>query len=86
MLQYRLKNEYNVDIRMTTLPFEEIRWVEDATGLDLKTLDLTSDTKRVQDVHGNNLLLFCNSWSIRWALEHNKGLKLAEFGRSDFER
>jgi peptide chain release factor 3 len=85
VLQYRLKNEYNVEIRMSPLPYEEIRWIED-TGLDLENLDLTSDTKRVQDVRGNNLLLFGNSWSIQWALEHNKGLKLSEFGGTDFER
>ncbi len=85
VLQYRLKNEYKVEIRMSTLPYEEIRWIED-TGLELKELDLTSDTKRVQDVHGNNLLLFCNNWSIQWALDHNKGLKLSEFGGTDFER
>ncbi|MCI1965263.1 MAG: peptide chain release factor 3 [Oscillospiraceae bacterium] len=85
VLQYRLKNEYNVDIRMSPLPYEEIRWIE-STDLDLKELDLTSDTKRVQDVRGANLLLFCNNWSIRWALDHNKGLKLSEFGGTEFER
>ena len=79
VLQYRLRAEYNVEIRMTPLPYETLRWIE-SDGLDLKSLDLTSDTKRVQDVRGNSLLLFCNSWSIQWALEHNKGLKLAEFG------
>ncbi len=78
VLQYRLKNEYSVDIRMSSLPYESLRWIEN-TDLDPKTLDLTSDTKRVQDVRGSNLLLFCNSWSISWALEHNKGLRLAEF-------
>ena len=79
VLEYRLKNEYHVDIRMTPLPFEEIRWVKD-TGLDLKSLDLTSDTKLVQDFRGHNLLLFTSEWSINWALEHNKGLALDEFG------
>ena len=79
VLQYRLKNEYNVEIRMTPLPYETLRWIE-GDDLDLKTLDLTSDTRRVQDVRGNNLLLFCNDWSIQWALEHNRGLSLAEFG------
>jgi peptide chain release factor 3 len=79
VLEYRLKNEYNVEIRMTSLPFEEIRWVKD-TGLDLKHLDLTSDTKLVQDFRGSSLLLFCSGWSINWALEHNKGLVLEEFG------
>jgi peptide chain release factor 3 len=85
VLQYRLRSEYHVEIRMTAMPHEYIRWIEN-TDLDLKALDLTSDTKRVQDFKGRSLLLFCNSWSIRWALEHNKGLKLSEFGGTEFER
>ena len=28
VLKYRLKSEYNVEIRMDTLPYELIRWVE----------------------------------------------------------
>ena len=43
-------------------------------------LDLASDTKRIQDLKGNHLLLFTSYWSIDWALEHNKGLELREFG------
>ncbi|HCB92084.1 MAG TPA: peptide chain release factor 3, partial [Ruminococcaceae bacterium] len=78
VLQYRLKNEYNVDIRMTPLPYEEIRWISHAGE---GPLDLTSDTRRVQDLKGRDLLLFCNGWSIDWALKHNKGLALTEFGR-----
>ena len=80
VLEYRLKNEYNVDIHMERLPYEHIRWIENE-DLDPKTLNLTSDTKRIQDLKGNRLLIFANSWSINWALEHNEGLKLAEFGR-----
>ena len=45
-----------------------------------KELDLASDTKRIQDLKGNHLLLFTSYWSIDWALEHNKGLELREFG------
>ena len=85
VLQYRLENEYHVSIRMTPLPYESIRWVAPGSP-DPKTLDLTSDTKWVQDYRGNSLLLFCNDWSVGWALEHNKGLKLSEFGGSEFER
>ena len=50
-------------------------------GWTPKQLNLTSDTKRIQDLKGNYLLIFANSWSINWALEHNEGLQLAEFGR-----
>ena len=46
----------------------------------IRKLDLASDTKKIQDLKGNHLLLFTSYWSINWALEHNKGLELAEFG------
>ncbi len=81
VLEYRLKNEYNVDIRMQTLPYEHIRWIENE-DLDPKTLDLTSDTKRIEDLKGRRLILFTNPWSINWALQHNEGLQLSEFGRN----
>ncbi len=81
VLEYRLKSEYNVEIRQQGLPYQYIRWIENK-DLDPKTLSLTSDTKRIQDLKGNNLLLFANSWGIQWALDHNKDLKLAEFSRN----
>ncbi|HBC27399.1 MAG TPA: peptide chain release factor 3, partial [Ruminococcaceae bacterium] len=80
VLEYRLKNEYNVDIRLEGLPYQYIRWIEAGSG-DPKSLDVTSDTKKIQNLKGNFLLLFSNEWNIRWALEHNKGLSLQEFGR-----
>ena len=79
VLKYRLENEYNVDIVMESLPYEFIRWIVN-DDIDPKTLDLASDTKRIQDLKGNHLLLFTSYWSINWALEHNKGLELREFG------
>lgn len=47
----------------------------------LKKLNLTSDTKKVQDLRGRYLLLFANQWSINWALERNEGLLLSEFSQ-----
>ena len=82
VLEYRLKNEYNVDIRMQNLPYEQIRWITDPET-DPKTLDLTSETRRIEDLKGNKLLLFTNSWSIDWAMEHNPNLRLCEFGRNE---
>ena len=78
VLEYRLKNEYNVDIIMSGLPYQYIRWIGN-DDIDVKSLDLASDTKRIQDLKGNPLLLFTSEWSISWALEHNKGLILEEF-------
>ena len=63
VFEYRLKNEYNVDVHMQRMPHQFIRWIENE-DLDPNTLSLTSDTKKVQDVRGGKLLLFTNSWSI----------------------
>jgi peptide chain release factor 3 len=80
VLKYRLNNEYNVEIIMENLPYQFIRWIKNDKDIDVKALDLASDTKRIQDLRGNHLLLFTSYWSIDWALDHNKGLELQEFG------
>ena len=80
VLEYRLKNEYNVEIIREDLPFQYIRWIKNE-GIDPKTLNISSNTKIVQDFKDNFLLLFCDSWSINWALERNEGLELADFSK-----
>ena len=80
VLEYRLKNEYGVEVRREGLPYQYLRWIENQ-DIDVKALDLTSDTRRVQDLRGRPLLLFTSSWGIDWALDHNKDLQLSEFGK-----
>ena len=81
VLEYRLNTEYNVEIRMQQLPFEQLRWVKnDPDTYNLRDLDLTSDTKAVEDMKGNRLLLFTSDWAVRWAETHNESLQLSEFG------
>ena len=81
VLEHRLKSEYNVDIRRRNLSYQFIRWIGNK-DLDPKTLNLASDTRWVQDFKGNNLLIFSNQWSIKWALDKNKDLVLEEFSRN----
>ncbi len=81
VLKYRLENEYNVDIRLEQLPYEHIRWIENK-DIDVERLTGTSDMKKVQDLKGNPLLLFVNSWSVGMTLDRNEGLVLSEFGRN----
>ena len=81
VLEHRLKNEYNVDIVRTDLPYRYIRWIENEE-IDLDKLTGTSDMKKVKDLKGRPLLLFVNEWSIRMTVDRNEGLKLTEFGRS----
>ena len=80
VLEYRLKTEYGVDVRRRAMPFELVRWVENE-NIKISDLNLTSDTKWVQDFKGNNLLLFTSEWCINWALQKNEGLVLREFNR-----
>ena len=82
VLTYRLKNEYNVDVRLEQLPFEYIRWVENPEEVDVAKLQGTSDMKRICDLKGNPLLLFINSWSVGMVEERNPNLKLSEFGKN----
>lgn len=81
VLKYRLENEYKVEIRLETLPYEHIRWIENEE-LDLDRLVGTSDMKKIKDLKDRPLLLFINEWSIRMTLDRNEGLILSEFGRS----
>ena len=79
VLQFRLKNEYNVEIALETLPYEYIRWIEN-DDIDVDSLSLTMDTKKIKDMHDRPLLLFTHPWSIQTVLDRNKDLKLSEFG------
>ncbi|WP_288703532.1 peptide chain release factor 3 [uncultured Ruminococcus sp.] len=78
VFEHRMKNEYNVDIIREGLPYQYIRWVS-KSPVPVQELHLSSDTKIVQDFHDNYLLVFTSEWNIRWALEKNEGLELAEF-------
>ncbi|WP_244834557.1 peptide chain release factor 3 [Clostridium sp. BJN0001] len=82
VLEYRLKSEYNVDIKMDRLTYRFVRWIENE-GIDMDSLNLTSDTKKVKDLKENNLLIFENDWGINWALDHNKGIILSSVGKSE---
>ena len=82
VLEYRLKNEYNVDIKMDVLPYKYVRWIENE-DIDMDSLNLTSDTKKVNDLKERNILIFQNDWGISWALDHNEGLVLSGVGKSD---
>ena len=79
VLEYRLRTEYGVEVRRRALPYEQIRWIVGDT--DPTTLNLTSDTKWVQDFRGNNLLLFPAEWCVRWAESKNPALELREFSK-----
>ena len=77
VFQYRMKNEYGVDLRMEMLPYEEIRRIESYPG-DLSDLNLGSDAELLEDYHGNNLLVYSSYWAIDFTSRRNPGLQVRE--------
>jgi peptide chain release factor 3 len=77
VLEYRLKNEYSVDLKLQQLSHRFARWIEALNG-DPRNLNVTSSTMLVQDHLEKPVLLFENEWSIRWAEDKNKGLVLRD--------
>ncbi len=67
---------------MDRLAYRYVRWIEN-TNIDIDSLNLTSDTKKVKDFKDRNLLIFQNDWGISWALDHNKGIVLSDVGKND---
>ncbi len=77
VLEYRLKQEYGVDMLMNTLPYRYVRWIE-ANKLDSTKLSMPMDTLLVEDKNNTPVVLFQNEWSIRHFEERNEDLVLKE--------
>ena len=77
VLEHRLKTEYNAEIRRQQLPYRFVRWITKSPK-EIEDLKLSSTSSLAKDARERDVILFENEWSIRWALENNEGLELAE--------
>lgn len=77
VFQYRMKNEYNVDLRMEHLPYQYLRFIQKLPQ-DASSLSLSSDVQLLEDYRGHSILVFSSAWSINFTVERNKGLVLSE--------
>ena len=77
VFEYRMKNEYGVDLRMEHLPYEELRMIDGYPG-DLQDLNLGSDAELLEDYRGRSLLVFTSFWAIDFTVRRNPGLQLSE--------
>lgn len=80
VLEHRLKNEYDAELRLMQLPFRFVRWIAEPPT-DTKDLNITSSTLPAEDKKSRHVLLFENEWSINWALSKNSGLVLNELSK-----
>ena len=77
VFQYRMKNEYGVDLRMEMLPYEEIRLIDNCP-IAYEDLNLGSDAELLEDYRGRKLLVFNSFWAIDFTCRRNPGLTLKE--------
>lgn len=79
VLEYRLQNEYKVELSISRLPYHLARWVsweDPSKARSAKDLIIASNNLLVEDQAGHPVILFESKWSTGWVEEQNPGLKL----------
>ncbi|MBA3722616.1 MAG: peptide chain release factor 3 [Parachlamydiaceae bacterium] len=74
VMQYRLKDEYNVETVVTTLPYHCSAWL---LG-DLKTFKKTTNSLVVQDRFDRPIALFSEQWEKQYAMKQNPEHQLVD--------
>ncbi len=77
VLEYRMKNEYGVDLHTYRLPYEHLRVIAKCQGSP-KDLTLCTGAQILEDFRGRSLIAFGGIWSVGFLTKHNEGLELIE--------
>ena len=77
VFEYRLKNEYNAEIRMDRLDFSVARWVETDDLEKVKDV-LDSRTMLVFDHFERPIILFANQFTLNYFMEKHEDIRLIE--------
>jgi len=77
VLEYRLKNEYGVDIIMDRLSFSVARWLVGPESA-IKSMKSIDSGMIIDDVKDRPVLLLSNEWAIRWVSERNPDVDFLE--------
>ena len=74
VMQYRLRDEYNVETILTPLPYTCSAWL---LG-DLKTFKKTTTAQIVRDRFGRPMVLFSEPWEKQYAMKQNPDHQLVD--------
>ncbi|MCQ2554383.1 MAG: peptide chain release factor 3 [Clostridia bacterium] len=77
VFEYRLKNEYNADIRMEMMDYNVARWIEEDKVEEIKD---RIDQRQIllYDHYNRPLLLFANQFTLNYFMEKYPNVKLIE--------
>ncbi|NLA88115.1 MAG: peptide chain release factor 3, partial [Clostridiales bacterium] len=76
VLEYRLKNEYNVELRLRSLPYTLARWVI-ADSFTKENIGYY-DAVLVEDQYSRPVILANNEWTLGYILEKNKNIEFLD--------
>ncbi|MGR3763608.1 peptide chain release factor 3 [Rossellomorea sp. NS-SX7] len=74
VFEHRMKNEYNVDVRMEPIGSKIARWIENEE--EVKESMSSSRSMLVKDRHENLVFLFENDFAMRWFSDKHPDIKL----------
>ena len=75
VLVHRLQDEYNLEVKMTRLPFTVARWPRSAEGLPVALLK--GNFQMFEDVIRQPVILLNQAWDLNWAQKENPDVVFA---------
>ncbi len=77
VFEYRMKNEYGVDMYTAGLPYEHLRRIT-SCPCPPQDLVLCTGASLLEDFKGRLLVAFGGEWAVSFLTKHNPGLELSE--------
>ena len=77
VFEYRMKNEYGVELYTSGLPYEHLRHIT-ACPMPAKDLVLCTGAALLEDFKGRLLVAFGGEWAVNFLTKHNPGLEIED--------
>ena len=77
VFRYRMQSEYGVELYMSPLPYEHLRFILECP-VPVSQLDLANGTKVLEDYRGHNVLVFSGIWALNYMMKNNPGLVVSD--------